>query len=143
MKKDVLIRVKNLITSEDDTDRLEITTKGKLLDQGNKAFLTYKETDQNGYDGCSVLITVENEDSITISRSGDLRSQLVIQKGRRNLCSYSTPYGSTLLGITCLHVNTKRENGCLTEIDTAYELDVDSSLISKNQLFIKIKECKN
>lgn len=143
MKKDVLIRVKSLITSDDDTDRLEITTKGKLLDQGSRVFLTYKETDQNGYDGCSVLICVENENKVTISRSGDLKSQLVVEKGRRNLCSYSTPYGSTLLGITCLNINTKRENGNLTEIDTAYELDIDSSLISKNQLFIKIKECKN
>lgn len=143
MKKDVLIKVKSLIESDDDTDKLEITTRGKLLDQGDKAYLTYRETDQNGYDGCSVLIKVENENKITISRSGDLKSQLVVEKGRRNLCSYATPYGSTLLGITCSALNTKREKSFLSEISTVYELDVDSCLISRNQLFIKIKECKN
>ena len=143
MKKDVLIKVKSLIESDDDTDRLEITTRGKLLDLGDKAYLTYRETDQNGYDGCSVLIKLDSEKRVTISRSGDLKSQLVVEKGRRNLCSYATPYGSTLLGITCSALKVRRDGGFLSEIDTAYELDVDSSLISRNQLFIKIKECKN
>ncbi len=141
MKKDVFIRVKSLIEADGETDKLDITTRGKMMQKDGSVFLTYKETDQNGFDGCSVLIRADGEERVTISRSGDLKSQLLIEKNKRNLCSYSTPYGSTMLGITCVGIKAKHKENPLYELSVCYELDVNSSLISKNQLFIKIKEC--
>ena len=143
MKQDVMIELCSLIESNGEEEKIEITTRGKLLRKENAVFLSYKETEQSGYDGCTVLIRAEGDDRVSVSRSGDAASQLIIERGKRNLCNYSTPHGSLMLGVTCNSIKNKINEAGLGELSFGYELDVNSGLIGKNQLFIKIRECKN
>ncbi len=142
MKKDIQLCVKSRIEADGEVDRLEITTKGNLLTRGENVYLSYKETSETGYDGCSVLISLEGNECVTVSRGGDLKSQLVMKKGSRNLCSYKSPYGSTMLGVTCSDIKVKNSGNILSEICLEYALDINSALISNNQLWIKVKELK-
>ena len=143
MKKDVMIELKSVIDSMGECENIELSTRGKLLTTENAMFLSYKETEQSGYDGCTVLIKAEGEGAVTISRSGDANSHLLCQKGKRNLCSYGTPHGALTLGVTCSDIkNTINEEG-FGELGLSYELDVNGGLIGKNKLRIKIRECKN
>lgn len=142
-KKDVILEIKSLIEADGDTDRLEITTKGKMLFKSGNYYLTYRETDKTGFDGCSVLIKVEGEKTVTVSRSGDISSQLTIETGKRNLCSYKTPQGTAMLGISGNAVRIKKDGENPLEFYICYELDTNSKLLSKNQMFITVKECAN
>ena len=143
MKSDVMIELKSLIESSGESENIELSTRGKLLAKENAIFISYKETEQSGYDGCTVLIKAEGESQVTISRSGDANSHLLCQKGKRNLCSYSTPHGALTLGVTCSNIkNGLNENG-VGELRLSYELDVNGGLIGKNRLSIKIRECTN
>ena len=143
MKSDVMIELKSLIESSGESENIELSTRGKLLAKENAIFISYKETEQSGYDGCTVLIKAEGEEQVTISRSGDANSHLICQKGKRNLCSYRTPHGALTLGVTCSNIkNSLNENG-VGELKLSYELDVNGGLIGKNKLSIKIRECTN
>ena len=143
MKSDVMIELKSLIESSGESENIELSTRGKLLAKENAIFISYKETEQSGYDGCTVLIKAEGESQVTISRSGDANSHLLCQKGKRNLCSYATPHGALTLGVTCSNIkNSLNENG-IGELSLSYELDVNGGLIGKNRLSIKIRECTN
>lgn len=143
MKSDVMIELKSLIESSGESEKIELATRGKLLAKENAVFISYKETEQSGYDGCTVLIKAEGNDRVTISRSGDANSHLLCQKGKRNLCSYSTPHGALTLGVTCGNIkNSLNQNG-FGELRLSYELDVNGGLIGKNDLCIKIRECTN
>lgn len=142
-KKDVILEIKSLIEADGESDRLEITTRGKMLFKNGNYYLTYRETDKTGFDGCSVLIKVEGEKTVTVSRSGDVTSQLTIETGKRNLCSYMTPQGTAMLGISGNAVRIKRSGETPLEFYICYELDINSKLLSKNQMYITIKECTN
>jgi uncharacterized beta-barrel protein YwiB (DUF1934 family) len=143
MKSDVMIELSSVIESMGESENIELSTKGKLLALENAIFLSYKETEQSGYDGCTVLIKAEGNDRVTISRSGDANSHLLCEKGKRNLCSYGTPHGALTLGVTCGNIkNSLNQNG-FGELSLSYELDVNGGLIGKNKLRIKIRECTN
>lgn len=143
MKRQVLLEIKSLIDSNGEKQEIDITTHGNLLCKDSAVFVSYKETQQNGFDGCTVLVKVEGEDRVSVGRSGGGESQLIIEKGKRNLCSYGTPYGMIMMGVTCASIKNALDNKGLGELSFSYELDVNMQLVSKNQLFIKIRESKN
>ena len=138
MKQEVMIEINSVIETEDDSDKIEITTRGTRFIKGGVTYISYKETDQNGYDGNSVLIKAEGEKRVTINRMGPERSQLIIEAGRRNVCSYLTPHGAQTLGITGGSIRLSRDG-----LSFNYELDINHVLMSKNRLSITVKECAN
>ncbi len=139
MKKDVLIEIKSLIESQGENESLEITTRGKLLKKDDSLFITYKETDQTGFDGCGVLIRVDGEEKASVTRNGDAPSHLIIEKGKRNVCAYNTPFTTATLGISGARIEKKEENEEI-QLFISYELDLNSELMSRNKLSIKIRE---
>lgn len=143
MKSDVMIELSSIIESSGESENIELSTRGKLLNKDNAIFLSYKETEQSGYDGCTVLIKAEGSERVTISRSGDANSHLLCEKGKRNLCSYGTPHGSLTLGVTCGNIKNSLNKNGFGELELGYELDVNGGLIGKNKLRIKIRECTN
>ncbi len=136
MKQQVIIEIKSIIETDGDSDKIEITTRGTRFIKDGVTFLSYKETDQNGFDGNSVLIKAEGERRVTINRMGPERSQLIIEAGKRNVCSYLTPHGAQTLGITGGAIRLSTDS-----LSFNYELDINNILMSKNQLFITVKEC--
>lgn len=138
MKQDVMIEIKSLIEADGDTDKIEVATRGHRFIKDGTTYISYKETDENGFDGNSVLIKVEGEKRVTVNRLGSERSQLLIEAGRRNICSYATPHGTQTLGITGGAIKLAKDS-----LSLKYELDINNVLMSKNQLFITIKECAN
>ncbi len=143
MKREVLLELKSLIDSNGEQQEIEITTHGNLLCKDSAVFVSYKEAEQNGFDGSTVLIKAEGEERVSIGRSGGGQSQLLIERGKRNLCSYCTPYGMIMMGVTCSSIKNELDGRGLGELGFSYELDVNMELISKNRLVIKIRESKN
>lgn len=139
MKKDVLIELKSSVEANGESESLEITTRGKLLKKDDSLFITYKETDQTGFDGCSVLIRVDGEQKASVTRNGDAPSHLIIEKGKRNVCAYNTPFTTAMLGISGARIRKKEEND-ETRLFISYELDLNAELMSRNELSIKIRE---
>lgn len=143
MKREVLLELKSFIDANGEQQEIEITTRGNLLLRDSAIFVSYKETEQNGFDGCTVLIKAEGEERVSVGRSGGGQSQLLIERGKRNLCSYHTPYGMIMMGVTGGSVKNELDSRGLGELSFSYELDVNMELISKNRLVIKIRESKN
>ena len=98
MKKSVFIHLKSLIEQDGEHQRLQIDTRGNLFVRNAVTYLSYREGTDSGYDGSTVLFRLEGEKRALISRSGGTR--LLIEPGRRNLCSYATPHGQAVLGLT-------------------------------------------
>jgi len=139
MKKDVLIELKSVIEAHGESESLEITTRGKLLEKDDSLFITYKETDDNGFDGCSVLVRVDGEDKASVTRNGPAPSHLIIERGKRNVCAYNTPFTTAMLGISSAKIRKKQQKDHL-QLFISYELDLNSELMSRNELSIKIWE---
>ena len=68
-----------------------------------------------------------------------MRSQLMLQRGRRHQCIYQTVAGDLSIGVfTKTLENRLTEKGGVLEV--SYTLDFNTDLVSENRFVIKIEE---
>ena len=81
------------------------------------------------------------EDCVTMTRTGSLRSEMIFQEGKDHVSLYETPYGGLTLG-----VKTRKARSGLSlspvggDLEIAYALDVDDQRIGENSFFIQVRE---
>ena len=95
MAKDVLIKIKGVYKTEGDENTEELFTNGKMYSKNNCTYLTYKESETTGFEGCTTTLKIEEGGRVTIIRSGNTSSNLVLQPGIRNVGRY-TVYGNQM-----------------------------------------------
>lgn len=89
--------------------------------------------------GSSVTLEVTDE-MVTMTRSGKAISSLFIEKGKKHHCHYGTEFGDFMIGVCTDEIrNELEETG--GEIYLKYTLDINSSYMSENEMFINVKEC--
>ena len=86
-----IIRIKSYIdqfdsegnTKEEDRDHIELMTRGSLVKKGESFYITYKETQTIGFEGCTTTIKIAEDGSrVALLRFGRANSQLLIDAGR-------------------------------------------------------------
>lgn len=140
MKKDVLISIRGIQRIDDDKEETELFTHGNYYHRENEYYIIYEESGATGYDGSRITLRInEAGNKVTLVRSGSARSHLVIESGCRNIGHYGTTEGELVIG-----VNTRMIDSRLTDqggdLHFSYSLDINSSLVSENEVYIKVKE---
>lgn len=141
MKKDVVIKIKGVQRTEDDSDIVELLTVGRFYRKNGDYYISYEESEATGFEGSRTTLKVEGEQKVTMLRSGTSSSQLIVEKGRRHQCHYDTGYGALTMGVSGDKIisNLSDEGG---ELNFQYTLDINASMASENEVFINVKECK-
>lgn len=135
MEKEVVIKIVDRHEMDGDSDGLETTLLGKFDGKKDNYVLSYTENGE--LEGCRVTLKVENGDTVTMTRSGMFETELIIQRGERHNCSYSTPAGNLMLGVFAKRVESEMdENGGKLEFD--YTLDLGAGVVSENYLVITV-----
>lgn len=135
MEKEVVIKIVDRHEMEGDTDGLETTVIGHFEGEKDNYVLTYAEDGE--LEGCSVRIKVENGSCVTMTRSGMFETELIIERGERHNCSYSTPAGILMLGVFASRVESDiDETGGELKFD--YTLDLGAGVVSENYLVITV-----
>lgn len=125
-----------------NSDKVEVLTAGNYIMKNGHSYIGYKEYDENDpneyYDN---LIKVEN-DIVTITRRGPMKSQLMLEKGKRHQCIYQTAAGDLMIGVfTKTLCSTLNKNGGTLEV--SYTLDFNTDLVSENRFKIKVEKKSN
>ncbi len=125
-----------------ETDKVEVLTAGNYIMKNGHCYIGYKEyDDDNPNEHFDNLIKVEN-DIVTITRKGPMRSQLMLEKGKRHQCLYQTVAGDLIIGVfTKTMKSTLGEQGGTLEV--SYTLDFNTDLVSENSFKIKVEEKTN
>ncbi len=137
-----LIRIKSNIAHHGDAEhpeKIELTTRGSYIFKNGNYFITYAESETTGFAGTTTTVKVaEDESRVAMLRFGQNASQLLIQRGQRNLCHYETGVGSLTLGVTANEItSTLGEAGGMVRFD--YMLDAGTAeLMSQNGLEITV-----
>ena len=140
MKKDVMITIKGIQRSDGENDVVELFTMGRFYRKNGSYYISYDESEATGFEGAKTTLKVEQNDRVTMFRSGSMRSQLIIERGVRHQCNYDTGYGSITIGV----LGDKIESSLTDEggdIAFQYSLDVNTSLASENEVYINVKQC--
>lgn len=134
-----LISVVGTQDVDGEKDSIELTCTGEYIAEGSKFTIKYKEYDDDNPEVCS-LSTVEVEgDTVTVLKSGPYPSRLLLEKGRRHQCHYSTMFGDLMVGVFTDTVKSElNEKG--GRLYVSYSLDFNAGLVSKNEIIINVKE---
>ena len=140
MRKDVLISIKGTVIPEgSNPDVIELITAGRYYNKDGSYFITYKESETTGFDGVTTTLKVEGENCVTLTRSGAAGTRLVLEQGRRHLCHYDTGYGQMMVGVSGCKIHSQLNDGG-GELTFNYTLDINSSLVSTNEVYISVRE---
>lgn len=140
MKKDVLIKIKGTQIADGDRDVVEVLTTGSFYRRDNNYFIIYDESEATGFNGAKTVLKVDADNGrVTMSRTGAVKSRLVIEKGKRHQCSYDTGYGSLTVGVlgSALRSSLSDVGG---SISFGYSLDINTALTSENRVDILVAE---
>jgi uncharacterized beta-barrel protein YwiB (DUF1934 family) len=127
---------------EEKEEFVELMTRGSFVLKGGSYYVTYRETETTGYEGCTTTLKIAADGSrvamLRFGKGGGAGTQLLIEKGRRNLCHYETGFGSMTLGVTADEIDCQlTEKGGTARF--AYLLDADSAeLVSRNRLEVTV-----
>ena len=146
--EDYIIRIKSSVeqfesngsASEEEADRIELMTRGSLVKKGSSYYISYKETQTIGFEGCTTTIKIAEDGSrVALLRFGRANAQLMIERGRRNLCHYETDVGSLTLGVTGDGIDCQlTEKGGSASF--SYLLDADDArIVSRNTLEMTVQ----
>lgn len=141
MTDKVLVTVLGKQKYDDLNDKIEMTTVGTIEENENGYTIRYtEEQEPPAKPNRATLKISKDEKSIELIRSGSASSCLIIEKSRRNLCNYSTPYGDMLMGIFGREINIgfDEDEGKRT-FHFAYDIDINGALSSQNDVTVTLK----
>ena len=145
-----IIRIKSSIDQfdnegvirEEDRDHIELMTRGSLVKKGESFYITYKETQTIGFEGCTTTIKIAEDGSrVALLRFGKVNTQLVIQRDYRNICYYETEVGPITLGVTGDGIECSlTETGGTARFSYLLDADDPISIINRNTLEISVQK---
>ena len=140
MIKDVIIEIKTEQSLDGQSDSIEFSTDGRFGIKDGSYFLSYDESGLLDIEGeIKTTLYVKPDNTVVLQRKGSYNSKMIIEKGVRTNCFYSTPVGNILIGIFGEKVlSNLNENG--GNIALTYLIDDDAKLISRNKVNISVRE---
>ena len=142
MKKDVMIFIRGKQSVDDDNDSIELLTKGSYYKDNKARYLSYEELDEEEAKVTKTLLTIEDNRCVTMKRTGQQNSQLVIEKGIRHQCHYDNGIVEWMMGIQGREIkNDLNDNG--GTLDFSFFLDINAMYEGEKEVNIVVKECEN
>ena len=139
----VKILIKSQQTDIDDPSPyvIELTTDGKLVDDGEKVTIKYDEyveEDSSSVAHTSLTFSKNNPGIVTLSRSGAVQSSCVFSEGERHKMLYTMDVGTIEFGVLTRNLeNTiKNKSG---NIRMKYDTEVRGSVVRQCDFKITVK----
>ena len=123
---------------------VESTLNTEILyytDQNGERVISYEESETTGMEGSNMQLRISPEHMVSIIRTGNYQTHLVVQAGKKHFCHYETPFGDFTVGISAKFVHDAlTEDGGSLEL--RYTVDSNSTLLSDNEILIHVKKMK-
>lgn len=140
LKEDFLISIKGTQISNGEKEKTEFKTKGHYVVNGNKKFIVYNEYVHPMLDKpVTSVLKIEDDKLVTLSHTGNSRTNLILERGKRHTCFYDTMAGALRVGIFTKTIDSTlgKDGG---DIKIEYSLDLSCDVNIENYLSLNIKK---
>lgn len=100
--KDIMLKIiGKQMAMENEEDIMEFMTEGKFFEKNGALYLTYKESELSGLEGCTTSLKIK-DGMIRMRRFGEqlpMDTVIEFEKGRRFEGYYDTPFGAVELEV--------------------------------------------
>lgn len=139
MKEDYLIKITGIQEIDGESDKVEIMTAGTLMHRDGKFLIKYTERDNDDPRiAIDNSLLINGNSSVTIIRSLGTESRLLLEKGKRHQCIYTTIAGDLSVGVYTDFIKTTLIPDIGGKLSLKYSLDFNAGLVSNNELHITI-----
>ncbi len=140
-KVKILIKSQQIDIDDPSPYVIEFATDGKIKDDGDTVTIKYDEyleEDTNSVAHTSLMFSRNNPGTVTLSRSGAVRSTCVFTEGERHKMLYTMDIGTLEFGVLTRNLqNTiKNKSG---KIRMKYDTEVRGSVVKQCDFKITIK----
>lgn len=138
MKNNVIVKLKASQAYEgEEAEVIEYLTEGLLEKRSDGVRLFYNEPIE-GIEGIENELVILNPESVTLTRTGEFNTHLLIEKGKRHSSVYETPYGSVIIGVFADEVSAVFSENT-GKINLSYTVDSNLNVLSQNTVSIEVK----
>lgn len=140
MTKNVIISLTGLqYAMEEEEAPIEVINFGQYYKKGNKHYLLYEETDENGKaTKCRIKVS---EKELELLKRDRLNTRLLFLPGEEYLANYETPYGSLLIGVNTHSMEFYEEEEFL-KTTLKYGLEINGEKTGECTLVLKVQSCE-
>ncbi|MBQ8573161.1 MAG: DUF1934 domain-containing protein [Ruminococcus sp.] len=139
MKEDYLIKVTGIQEIDGESDKVEIITSGTLMYRDSKFLIKYTERDNDDPRiAIDNSVLVNGNTQVTVIRNIGAESRLILEKGRRHQCIYTTVAGDLSVGVYTDYIKNTLIPDVGGKLSLKYSLDFNAGLVSNNELHITI-----
>ncbi len=135
-KKEVKLHIKGSQIVDDEDTVSDFFVDGVWEQNGDSLTLEYAEPTEHGL---GEVRTTLRYDGKTLRMERGEESGLIVERGRRHLCQYGTPFGSLLIGISGGDITLSQSEDRF-DMDIHYAIDVNTELASRNHIMITGRE---
>ena len=126
MKQTVVLSIRGTQRYADqEPEVIELVTEGTMEFRDGGWDISYEESELTGLAGVTTTFRVE-PDKVTLTRSGNLRSEMVFQKGVPHESLYQMAFGALMITVqaTFLYFDILPDGGT---IDLSYTIDIENT----------------
>ena len=118
----------------------EMLMEGRLVTNEKRVELIYEESELTGMEGSVTAIGFQRNcpELISMMRSGQVRTAMTFEEGKRHYCLYNTPYSDFEVCVRALHVDNRLlRDG---EISLDYLIEIHGARAEHCKMTITVKD---
>ncbi len=135
----VMIAMTSIQIIGEERSSTALTTEGVFSHKGDTYHISYMDSEATGFDGSVTALQVTGNQLASISRTGTVNSNLVIETGKKHYCHYAMPFGEMMIGVyTHTIKNELTPQG--GRLFMRYTIDMNGSYLSDNEIQLSVTE---
>lgn len=117
---------------------VQIVTEGLMKTEGDTVYLSYEESEVTGMEGTTTTFAVE-KDHVTLTRTGSVESEMIFEKGKKNVSLYNMGFGALTIGVKARRLkNELGPDGGRLEI--SYGIEIEEQAQGLNSFVIDVRK---
>lgn len=122
----------------EEKQTVQIVTEGVMKTVGDTVYLSYEESEVTGMEGTTTTFAVE-KDHVTLTRTGTVESEMVFEKGKKNVALYNMGFGALTIGVKARRLkNELGPDGGRLEI--SYGIEIEQQAQGLNSFVIDVRK---
>ncbi len=136
MTEERLLKIRDVSSDGVDTDTVEMETTCRYYGDDLNYTIEFEELFAEDMKSNTVL-RVKDGKCAHLLRRGSINTELIIEKGVRHNCAYSTPYGELMVGITATSFES-RKMGTLLRLKMNYTVDFYGDINQTKEMTVTV-----
>jgi uncharacterized beta-barrel protein YwiB (DUF1934 family) len=122
----------------EESQTVKIVTDGTMERTGDRVYLRYEESEMTGMEGTTTTFSV-GKDNVVLTRTGSVESEMIFEKGKKNVSLYNVGFGALTIGIKARRLkNDLGPDGGRLEI--SYGIEIEEQAQGLNSFIIDVRK---